>query len=141
MHHFRKSLKIYESHRKSDTSKSDCTLCPGRNVGKILHQGNTMYVLKNRVMYDIFDGRRVEDHLLVMPLLHKSRIADFTDEERLELTTIVSKYEALGYNFYGRGVDSPTRSVKHQHTHLIKLAPTKPKYIIVVNKPYIVLSK
>lgn len=141
MHHFRKSLKAYESHRQADRSKPDCTLCPDRNVGKVLYQGNTMYVLKNRVMYDMFDGRRVEDHLLVMPLLHKSRTADFTDEEQLELLAIVGEYEAKGYNFYGRGVDSPTRSVKHQHTHLIKLAAKKPRYIIAVSKPYIVLSK
>lgn len=141
MHHFRKSLKTYESHRKSDTSKSDCTLCPGRNIGKILHQGNTMYVLKNRVMYDIFDGRRVEDHLLVMPLLHKESVSEFTAVERQELMDIISEYESKGYGFYGRGVGSLTRSVKHQHTHLIKLVPKRPKFIVVVNKPYVVLSK
>lgn len=141
MHHFRKTWRTYESHKNADLLRSDCTLCLERNRDTVVYMGSTMYVVKNRVQYDMFEGRRVEDHLLVMPKLHKESAADFTDDERQELMIIIGEYEGKGYNFYGRGVGSLTRSVKHQHTHLIKLVPKRPKFIVVVNKPYLVLSK
>lgn len=141
MHHFRKTWQVYESHRRADNTKQDCTLCVERNLDTVIHMGDTMYVVKNRVQYDMFEGRRVEDHLLVMPKTHKESTAEFTSDEGKELLAIIAEYEAKGYGFYGRGVGSPTRSVKHQHTHLIKLIPKRPKFVVVVNKPYFVLSK
>lgn len=141
MHHFRKTWQTYQTHQKADRLRDDCTLCIERNLDTVMHMGETMYIVKNRVQYDMFEGRRVEDHLLVMPKLHKESLLEFTASEQQEMMDIISDYESKGYGFYGRGVGSLTRSVKHQHTHLIKLAAKRPKFIIVVNKPYVVLTK
>ncbi len=57
------------------------------------------------------------------------------------MMTLIGKYEAKGYNVYARGIGSISRSVAHQHTHLIKLVEKRAKIYVHVQKPYIVLNK
>jgi len=52
-----------------------------------------------------------------------------------------AEYEAKGYNIYARGVGFVKRSVKHQHTHLIKVANKKPRFALFVQQPYYLLKK
>src|SRR5664279_2056694 len=136
MHHFRKTSRKYHAHNNSDKTRGGCTLCPERNVDKIIHDGTTMYVIKNRVQYDMFEGRRVADHLMVIPKCDREMVSEFSNEESMEMVNIIGDYEKQGYNFYGRGLNSLTRSVKHQHTHLIKLVPYKQRFILMIRKPY-----
>lgn len=134
MHHFRKTMRTYRSYNAEDILSGECPLCITHNRDVIVRMGEAMYIVKNRVQYDMFEGRHVEDHLMVMTKQHKESTAEFTDEERQELMAIIGEYETLGYGFYGRGVGSGTRSVKHQHTHLIKLDTKRPKLLVVVNQ-------
>jgi hypothetical protein len=53
---------------------------------------------------------------------------------------IISEYEAKGYNIYARGHGNVSRSVKHQHTHLIKLVDKPAKLILYAKKPYVVID-
>jgi hypothetical protein len=53
----------------------------------------------------------------------------------------VAKYEAKGYSVYARGVGFVKRSVKHQHTHLIKVTNKKPKIALFLQSPYYLLKK
>lgn len=99
-----------------------------------------MYVVPNRTKYDVFEGRRVLDHLMIIPVRHSETLADLTDKEKVDMMTIIGEYETKGYNVYARGVGSVSRSVTHQHTHLIKLEEKPMKYFVHLKKPYILFN-
>ncbi len=104
-------------------------------------KNDTMYVIPNRTHYDLFEGRRVLDHLLLLPKRHAEKFADFTDAEKLDMLKIIADYESRGYNIHARGVGDIGRSVKHQHTHLIKLSQAHPKFILHIRRPYILIDR
>jgi len=141
MHHYRKTLKQYSAFNAKDATIAACGLCREGSGERIIRQNDTMFVIPNRVSYDMFEGRRVKDHLMVIPKRHVETLADFTDQEKIDQMTIASAYEAQGYNVYARGVGSISRSVKHQHTHLIKLVDKKPRFIVFSEKPHILIDK
>ena len=101
-----------------------------------------MNVVPNRVSYDVFEGRRVVDHLLIIPKRHVETIKNFTKQEKLDMVDIAGAYESKGYNVYARGVGSLTRSVGHQHTHLIKIKNDRmPRILLYIRKPYLLIHK
>lgn len=140
MNHYRKTKHSYVRLNHLDTKSAVCTLCNEENMSRIVYQNDTMFVLPNRVAYDVFEGRRVLDHLMVAPKRHAESIYVFTNEEKLDFATIIGEYEAKGYNIYARSVDSSSRSVRHQHTHLIKLDHRKVKLMVFAQKPYFLLK-
>lgn len=99
-----------------------------------------MFVIPNRVSYDIFEGRRVEDHLMIIPKRHLTSFDQFTDEEVLEMMRTTAEYEKNGYNVYARGWGNVSRSVKHQHTHLIKTDSKLTRAIFYTRKPYFLIK-
>jgi len=100
-----------------------------------------MRVVKNRVPYDMFDNLPATgDHYMIIPKRHVVLLSDFTDEEKLEQMNLMAKYEKDGFNVYARSNTNIRRSQKHQHTHLIKLQPKLPHYIIALDKPYVLLE-
>lgn len=100
-----------------------------------------MYVIPNRVSYDMFESMRVVDHLMVIPKKHHESMATFDDAEKIDAMKIIGEYEALGYNIYARAKDSISRSVKHQHTHLLKLDNKPSNLVIYARKPYFMIAK
>lgn len=99
-----------------------------------------MYVVANRVAYDMFEDRKVTEHLMVIPKKHHESIQSFSNEEKCDAMDVMGEYESKGYSVYARGYGSATRSVAHQHTHLIKLVGEPSKVIIYARKPYILLN-
>lgn len=99
-----------------------------------------MVVVPNRVSYDVFEGRTVTEHQMIIPRRHLELLEDFTDEEALEMFRLTAKYEQLGYNVYARGKDSVTRSVKHQHTHLIKTTNKVNEFLFYIRRPYFLIK-
>jgi len=141
MYHFRKTHKNYRRHRKADEHKGDCPFCDTLDE-RIVKSTKTMNVIPNRVFYDIFEGRKVLDHLMIVPKRHIETLKDFTDKEKVEMMTLAGEYESQGYNVYARGVGSLTRSVKHQHTHLIKITNERmPRMYVYIRKPYLLIHK
>lgn len=141
MHHFRKTRSTYARHNKGDTMLDKCTFCNEVDIKKnIIAEGKTMFIIPNRVSYDMFEGRRVLSHLMIIPKRHVESLKDFTNEEAAEMVHTSAKYEAEGYNVYARGVGSISRSVRHQHTHLIKLENKKSKAIFFIRKPYFLIK-
>jgi diadenosine tetraphosphate (Ap4A) HIT family hydrolase len=142
MHHYRKTYKKqYLPLNNGDKASSGCTFCKEVGGSKIIQETETMFVIPNRVAYDMFEGRRVIDHLMVIPKHHRTTIQDFTDQEKIDQMTVIGQYEPDGYNVYVRGVGSISRSVDHQHTHLIKLTNDKPKFIFFAEKPHILIDR
>lgn len=140
MHHYRKTIKQYRTFNEGDKAVEGCTFCREVGSSKALHETATMFIIPNRVKYDMFEGRRVVDHLMVIPKRHVESLHDFTDQEKLDQMTIAGLYEADGYNVYARGKGSVSRSVAHQHTHLIKLSDKKPNVIFFAEKPRILFD-
>lgn len=140
MYHYRKTIQTYKKLNKADTNLSVCTFCNEIGGPNIIAENKTMFVIPNRVSYDIFEGRRVTEHFMVIPKRHVETIAEFTDKEKIDQMTIAGEYEANGFNVYARGVGSVTRSVKHQHTHLIKADNNKPKVFMYVAKPHFLVQ-
>jgi diadenosine tetraphosphate (Ap4A) HIT family hydrolase len=141
MHHYRKTIKQYQAFNQSDKAAMGCTFCREVNGPKVRYETATMFIIPNRVKYDMFEGRRVFDHLMVIPKRHLGSIDDFTNQEKIEQMTIAGEYEAEGYNVYARGKGSVSRSVDHQHTHLIKLSDKKPSFIFFAEKPHILFDR
>ena len=142
MHHYRKNRQNYARLRRGDDKRGDCSFCSDTTLAdRVIKATSAMYVLPNRTYYDMFEGLRVQDHLMVIPRRHVETIRDFTKQEKLEMMELIGEYEAEGYSVYARGVGSINRSVKHQHTHLIKLRNVRPKFIFFLYKPYFLLDR
>jgi diadenosine tetraphosphate (Ap4A) HIT family hydrolase len=143
MRHYRKTLKTYAKLTAKDQQSSGCTFCNdyAGNNAKIVGENKTMFVIYNRVSYDMFEGQRVADHLMVIPKRHVESLDEFTDAEKLDQMAVMSEYEKQGYDIYARGVGNIARSVKHQHTHLIKTVNKRAKFVLFANKPYILIDK
>lgn len=141
MYHYRKTIKEYRRQNASDKHLSDCTFCVKGNTADPVDENDTMRVIPNRVSYDLFEGRRVEDHLMIIPKRHIETLVDFTDQEMLDQMRLIGKYEATGYNIYARGSGSVSRSVRHQHTHLIKTENTrKPRLVVYAARPHLLIK-
>ena len=141
MYHYRKTRNTYRKHNASDKTLKDCTFCNELKVhNKVLREGETMFVIPNRVSYDIFEGRRVVDHLMIIPKRHLTSFDEFTDEEILEMVRTTAEYEKKGYNVYARGWGNVSRSVEHQHTHLIKTDNKLARALFYVRKPYFLIK-
>lgn len=100
-----------------------------------------MLVIRNRTKYDYFEGVPVEQHLMVIPRAHRTSLSEFTDEEVLEQARVTGRYEKLGYHVFARGMGTKTRSVAHQHTHLIKITTKLPKLFVVVDNVGVVIAQ
>jgi diadenosine tetraphosphate (Ap4A) HIT family hydrolase len=140
MHHYRKTRKAYATYNAGDKAAEGCTLCKEVGTPKILRENSTMFVIPNRVPYDLFEDLAVLDHLMIMPKRHVESLFDFSDEEKLDYMALVGEYEAQGYSIYSRGSGQVNRSVKHQHTHLLMLDDKKPKFIFYTAKPHILIK-
>ncbi|QQG50394.1 MAG: HIT domain-containing protein [Candidatus Saccharibacteria bacterium] len=139
MYHYRKTRKSYRALNASDTTKPVCTLCDEDNKPRIIRETTTMILLPNRVSYDIFEGMRVVEHLMIVPKRHVEHIEDFTNQEKMDFMSLAGEFEMKGFNVYARGAKSATRSVAHQHTHLIKTDNKKAKSVVYIAKPHILI--
>ncbi|MBC7707806.1 HIT domain-containing protein [Polaromonas sp.] len=133
MFHYQKTKKRLSSFPKP----TGCPFCENLRLEKITEETEFHLVVPNRVKYDVWELRRVIDHLLVVPKRHVLSLAELTKAEKLDHMNIVSKYESKGYNVYARGVGSGQRSVAHQHTHLIKTVTKQARGSLTIRKPYI----
>jgi diadenosine tetraphosphate (Ap4A) HIT family hydrolase len=141
MYHYRKTRQRYARHNQGDKKLETCTFCNEVAKGtNIIEEGKTMFVIPNRVSYDVFEGRKVTGHLMIIPKRHVEGFKDFTDEEALEFIRMSAKYETDGYNVYARGMGNVSRSVLHQHTHLIKTNSRLTKAFFYIRRPHFLIK-
>jgi hypothetical protein len=134
--HYRKTHQQYKSFPKPAV----CSFCEDDLIGRSERMTEHVYVMPNRVSYDVWEMRNVVDHLLVIPRKHVTSLQELSDEAKLDIMNILGEYEAQGYNIYARGFGSGQRSVAHQHTHLIKTHPKKARAVVALQKPYVLLK-
>ena len=140
MYHYRKTKLNYEGKLKVDKKHKKCNFCSDKIKTEFVYENDTMFVVPNRTPYDLFEGRKVLEHLMVIPKAHHTSIQSFSDKEKADMMTVAGKYEAEGYDVYARGATSVTRSVAHQHTHLIKMVDKVPNAIVYLRKPHVLLD-
>ncbi|MDR0591512.1 MAG: HIT domain-containing protein [Candidatus Nomurabacteria bacterium] len=118
----RRARKIdaeYKVFRHKHRNCTFCTISTGDD-NEIVSETKHFYIIKNRFPYEVLDGSKVTDHLLVVPKDHFLELRDMTPSERKTLVEVLAKYEKKGYSFFGRSQADTGRSMIHQHTHLIK---------------------
>ncbi|HVW23341.1 MAG TPA: HIT domain-containing protein [Candidatus Saccharimonadales bacterium] len=136
MFHYRKNQK-----RKDRTAKPDrCPFCPGGSHEPALHETKHHMIVPNYIPYDVWEMRRVTDHLMIIPKRHVRSLGELTDEEQLDHIQLMAEYETKGYNVYARGVASHQRTIEHQHTHLIKTSDKQAHVQINLEKPYLLIK-
>jgi hypothetical protein len=116
----RKEEKIYRAYR-STLQPGYCQFCdlPADEPG-ILNATKHFIVLKNTFAYSLWEHMDVQEHLLLLPKRHIATLRELTTPEKIEYAELCGQYEDSGYSLYTRATDSKTKSVVHQHTHLIK---------------------
>ena len=132
MYHFRKDHKRYTSFPKP----KDCSFCEDDFTGRIHEETEHAFVTANRVAYNLWELRKVTEHLMIVPKKHVHELQQLSDEAQMDIMRFVAKYEAAGYNIYARAANNQQRSVHHQHTHLIKTANGRIRVALFIKKPY-----
>lgn len=137
MYHYRKSRNEYARYPKP----KDCPFCDAQETGqRILRETEHALVIPNRTFYDVWETRSVLDHLLVIPKRHVKSLSELSDAEKLDIVTLIGDYEKGDYSMYARAGTSVTRSVGHQHTHLIKTDAKMAKFYLHIKKPYLTVK-
>lgn len=137
MNHYRSTKKLHTQRR----GRAGCPFCREDTLAEAIYKNKNVYVVPNLTKYDLWELHDVEEHLLVMPRRHVENLAELNKAEKEALMKVFADYEARGYSVYARGVGYVKRSVKHQHTHLIKVSNTEPKRAFFSSKPYFLYKR
>lgn len=138
MHHYRKTYKKYIKLRKTD---GDCPFCNKQRFKDVVYKDNYIYVVKNAVKYDLFDGLEVVEHLMIIPRRHLISFNEMNKAEKLAIINKMAEYESQDYSVYTRGKMNVNRSVQHHHTHIIKTNSKKTKLLLYMSKPHLLIKK
>ena len=135
MFRYRRFHKQYDNH-----IQQGCPFCQTYQEPKLIETTQHAQVVKNNFPYNLWEGKEVIEHLMILPKRHVPSLEYLHNDELLDIMQLIAKYEAANYNVYARGVTNNTRSVVHQHTHLIKISNTKAKFFFYLAKPYVVFK-
>ena len=133
------SEKNYSKYKLSHPKSEVCGFCDivAGKTREVIDETEACVVVANKFAYDLWDGCGVEEHLMVLPKAHVDSLYDLTDNEKIDYMNTASKYEKLGYSLYARSPGNATKSVVHQHMHLIKIDNQPKKWILYLRRPHI----
>lgn len=123
----RKNQAAYDKYRANLPVDIPCIFCSlDESDSQFISQSQHFKVVQNRFPYDIWDGHKVAEHIMIVPKQHTDTLKDLSFLESKEYVEMISNYEFEGYNIYARTPGSNAKSIIHQHTHLIKFVPKTP---------------
>ena len=132
----RRDQKRYHRHSKHVTS--GCDFCAFKiSDDQVIREFTYFWLVYNRFPYGVWDSLGVDEHLMIIPKRHVDAIHHFTPEEGREYLELLGRYEATGYSIYSRATKSKSRTITHQHTHLMKLDDRIKRVMIHLHRPYI----
>ena len=116
----RKSQKRYI---QGGLGSEECPFCgiKEKQPRDVYEETKHFYRVENIFGYDVWDGHIVKDHQMIVPKRHITTFTEMTVDEKDEYMQLILEGEKDGFCLYTRGVDGPTKSVAHAHSHLIKL--------------------
>ena len=132
--------KQYNDYRQRVKVNDDCVFCNPAEM-KDPHKRSGFTILGNRFPYEVWDGCKVIDHLMIIPTRHVASIVELTSEEKIEYVNLLGEYEEKGYAVYSRALGGATRSIVHLHTHLIKLDSRPIRSLVYLEKPHVLYYK
>ena len=137
----RHSERLYSDYKKKHGSRG-CDFCKfTAQSSQIIDTSRAFWIAKNIFGYDLWDGCRVLEHLMIIPKRHVDSIADFTDKEKLDYLDIIATKEKQGYSLYSRAPQNITKSIPHQHTHLLRIEDKRISSALYIRKPHLLLFK
>ena len=99
-----------------------CPLCSAAER-QVVEETDEMLVVVNDFPYNIYDGRSVLRHMMIVPKRHEPLFAGFSDKEKTEYWGLVVKYHEAGFANMTRSAVDAYRSIPdHLHTHLFYYA-------------------
>ncbi len=113
------AYSVYLQNNNQDTACPFCAIRLGNE--QYVTESEHFVIMRNKFPYVTWDGGEVSEHLMIIPKSHLTALSELNEHESKEYLTIVSEYEDNGFNVYARTAASKARSIKHQHTHFIKL--------------------
>ena len=132
----RRHQKVYAKHTKAAKKADACQFCEiDQSYPQFVNKGQHFKIIQNIFPYDVWDGMRVSEHLLLIPTTHTENLGTLEPAAKLEFVELISKYEVQGYDVYARSL-SVVRSVPHQHTHLIKTTGKTIRGTVYLKRPY-----
>ena len=134
----KRGVKAYKKHQKEvEPPENGCVFCNmDSSATQYIGQTKHFKIIQNIFPYSLWDSQTVLDHMLVVPIKHTDTLADITPEEAQDFVKLISKYESDGYSVWARPPGSITKSLMHQHTHLIKLSGKSIRFLLYFRKPY-----
>lgn len=135
----RKSVKTYQHRQKTVERPQDgCVFCmiddtAPQYIGKTEH----FKIIQNIFPYTLWDSQTVLDHILVVPAKHTDTLADISPLEAQDFVRLISDHESKGYSVWARPPGAITKSLTHQHTHLIKLSGRSIRFLLYFRRPYL----
>lgn len=136
MYRFRKNARTYRNLPK-DKQCPFCHIVPER---KVIEKAKDYLVVENLYPYDVWEGRKVLEHLLLIPRQHVGSLHDVSKETQINMVEKMAEYERNGYDVYARASGSVQRSIhEHQHSHLIKTDTKHAKFFLLLRKPYLLV--
>lgn len=132
----RKEEKNYGKYQRT-IQPGSCQFCAiGLDSEQLVKLTKSFKIIRNIFSYSIWDGQKVDNHLMIVPRKHTDSLANLTPAQSHEFLLIVSDYESRGYNIYARAPSSTMKSVIHQHTHLIKTSGATKNMMFLLRKPF-----
>jgi len=126
----------YSKYRQANPHKG-CPFCAfSQNDGQTVSETSKFWVARNIFPYSIWEGLPVIEHLMITPKRHVDSLHHFTPAESKEYMTLLGDYDKLGYSVYTRASSNVSKSVAHQHTHLLKLGTKVAKVSLYLKRPY-----
>ncbi len=138
----RKAEKEYRKVQKQRQSNADCQFCRiDRDHEEFVEEGEHFKIITNRFRYSYWDEQDVEEQVMLVPKVHTESIRSLPVEAAAEFLDFIGKYEADGYSIYARPPQSVTKTVPHQHTHLIKTKGKRKRLMIFSRKPFLLFMR
>lgn len=131
----------YRNYRKNK-DLNRCDFCEFSEADKaVVKEYGNFWIVENSFSYDVWDNMGVTEHLMIVPKGHVESIYELNQPIVAEFGKIISDYDKLGYSFYARASENKTKSVPHQHTHLLKFDGKKKDLFVFIRKPYLLWFK
>lgn len=108
----------YKEYQKN--APAECPFCV-LGDREIIEESAHFIILDALFPYTEWDEKHVIEHRMIIPKRHLKNLAEFDEAEAKELLEALSHYENDGYSIYARAPQDTTRSIVHQHTHLLLL--------------------
>lgn len=96
-------------------------------------------MVDNLFGYDMWDSAGVAEHYMIVPKRHVESLGQLNAAEAKEYMDLLATFEKEGYSIYARAPQSITKSVPHQHTHLIKSDNKRKRALFFIRKPHFMI--